>query len=444
MLDSCSRQNRMDPTELVPISVFTSNDYPRLTYVNRAVVPSLEVRLENALATPKEVISLSGPSKSGKSVLIERIVGIDNLITVSGSEITSADSLWDRVLTWMGSPNAQSSSTENSLTSGKSATLTGTGGIPLVASGSLAASTQSTDTEKTGVTVAHSRGGLTQVQREIANSPFCVLVDDFHYISKDVQVDVGKQIKTAAERGIRMIIASVPHRSDDIVRSNTELRGRTQNIDTEFWTDLELLKIAELGFKALNVDINNKLLQSLAQNSCGSPQLIQRICLNICNHLQITSGYTATRYVSNDEINIKEVLAFTSTSADYKTLLTTMHQGPKTRGTERNKYNFIDKSRGDFYRCILLAIQQDPPLMAFPYEELMLRVRSICTGDSPAGRGVTEACSQISNFAASGRTVEFDTDAGVETFYISDPYWLFYLRCSPKLNDLAKERHSAD
>ena len=88
----------MNPTELPPISVFTPNDFPKVTYVNRTVSPSLENRLQQALATPKEVVSISGPSKSGKSVLIERVVGEDNLITVSGSEITSITSLWDRVL----------------------------------------------------------------------------------------------------------------------------------------------------------------------------------------------------------------------------------------------------------------------------------------------------------------------------------------------------------
>jgi hypothetical protein len=431
----------MDPTDLVPISVFTPNDYPRFTYVNRAVTPSLEERLQQALATPKEVISISGPSKSGKSVLIERIVGFNNIITVSGSEINSIASLWDRVLDWMGAPATLSASTERGVTSLKTSTITGSAGVPMVAGGSLTAGTQSSDTDKTGTASMHGRGGLTQVQKEIANSSYCVLVDDFHYIPKELQVDIGRQIKTAAERGIRMIAASVPHRSDDVVRSNAELRGRTQNIDTEFWTDVELMQIAHLGFRALNVVVDESIIRVLSSNACGSPQLMQRICLNICTNLNIISAYSVTRYISSGEIKIKEVLAITSTSADYKTLLTTMHQGPKVRGMERKKFHFIDGSSGDVYRCILLAIQQDPPLMAFPYEVLMERVRSVCIGDAPAGRGVTEACSQLSNFAAADRTVEFDTDAEVETFYISDPYWLFYLRCSPKLHDLAKERH---
>lgn len=169
---------------------------------------------------------------------------------------------------------------------------------------------------------------------------------------------------------------------------------------------------------------------------------MQRICLNVCSSLGLVRAYEVTRHVAGSEINLKEVLAITSTSSDFRTLVTTMHNGPKTRGMERNKYKFIDGSRGDVYRCILLAIQQDPPLMELTYSVLMDRVRKVCVGDAPVGRGVTEACGQISEFASVNRTVEFDTEADVETFYISDPYWLFYLRCSPKLTALAKEWHA--
>ena len=54
--------------------------------------------------------------------------------------------------------------------------------------------------------------------------------------------------------------------------------------------------------------------------------------------------------------------------------------------------------------------------MELPYTVLMERItRSICIGDTPVGRSVTEACGQMSSFAATDRTVEFDTDADVET-----------------------------
>ena len=427
---------------LTPVDVFTPNDFPRHTYVNRAVSPPLEQQLKQALATPKEVISISGPSKSGKTVLIEEVVGFDNLITVSGSEIDSVTSLWDRVLDWMGAPSSETTSDAKASISGISSQIGGGGGIPLIAQATASVTTQSSDTGTNSVAATRGRQGLVQVQNEIAGSTFCVLVDDFHYIQTDLQIDIGRQIKTASERGIRIIAASVPHRSDDVVRSNSELRGRTLNIDTEFWTDGELEDIARKGFAALNVNIEEPMIKRLAQNACRSPQLMQRICLNVCNSLQVKQTYDIKRYVDENQIDLPNILATTSTSADFKTLVQTMHTGPKIRGQERNKFYFTDGSRGDVYRCILLAIKQDPPLMELPYSILMERIRSVCINDVPVGRSVTEACGQISSFASTDRTVEFDTDADVETFYISDPYWLFYLRCSPKLASLAKELHS--
>jgi hypothetical protein len=253
----------MPVPNLTPVDVFTPNDFPRHTYVNRQVSPPLENQLRQALATPKEVISLSGLSKSGKTVLIERVVGGDNLITVSGSEIATVASFWDRVLDWMGAPSSQTGSSGTAESRGKTGQLTGTAGVPMVAKADLAFATQSSTTDTNTTSVTHSRHGLAQVQAEIANSSFCVLLDDFHYIPKDLQVDIGRQIKTAAERGIRMITASVPHRSDDVVRSNAELRGRTLNIDTEFWTEADLLTIGSLGFAALNVSIPDAVLRAL-------------------------------------------------------------------------------------------------------------------------------------------------------------------------------------
>jgi hypothetical protein len=74
-------------TRLRAIDVFTPSDFPTHTYVKRAE-ERLEKRLREALETPGEVVSVSGPSKSGKSVLIERVVGRDDLITITGADLS--------------------------------------------------------------------------------------------------------------------------------------------------------------------------------------------------------------------------------------------------------------------------------------------------------------------------------------------------------------------
>ena len=68
----------------------------------------------------------------------------------------------------------------------KVAQTTGSAGVPLVGGGSIMVGTQSSDTNTKGIATTHNRGGLSQVQEEIGSSAYCVLVDDFHYISRDL------------------------------------------------------------------------------------------------------------------------------------------------------------------------------------------------------------------------------------------------------------------
>ena len=84
-------------------NVFTPTDVPTLTYVERDS-RDFEADLRNAFNIPKMIVSISGPSKSGKTVLVTKAVAPENLINIYGATINTADDLWSNVLTWMGGP----------------------------------------------------------------------------------------------------------------------------------------------------------------------------------------------------------------------------------------------------------------------------------------------------------------------------------------------------
>lgn len=428
---------------ILATEVFTPNDYPRHTYIERGG-EKLEKRLADALRTPKAVVSISGPSKSGKTALVERVVGRDNLISVSGAEIKSGEDLWDRVLDWMGAPSSASKQTSHSAQHHLGGKVSGGVEIPLIAKGGGESSYQNTTSNADSATTTNVRTGLAQVAKEIAGSDFTLLIDDYHYMDRQVQVEAAKQIKTAAERGIRICVASVPHRADDVVRSNPELRGRTTNLDTKFWTADELSQIALVGFQKLNATITTEAAKRFANEACGSPQLMQAICLQVCYKLDLREEATKPVQMEVSDGLFAAVMEITSLQTDYSSLISQMHQGPKIRGVERKEFELIDGSVGDVYRCVLLAVAQDPPTMDLPYPVLMKRVEGVCKKASPVGSSVKEACKQIANFARgmypSQRIVEFDDEAGADTLSIVDPYWLFYLRSSTKLASLAKKR----
>lgn len=417
--------------------VFTPTDTPTVTYVDRGE-RGLELALRNALRTPKMITSLSGPSKSGKTVLIKKVLDPDALISISGAAIKSADDLWDRVLNWMGAPSERTRSRDHDFTAKVEAKGGGKLRIPFVAEGSAEATAGGEYGYGRGTEERFERSGIDQVIREIGGSDFVLFIDDFHYMDRDVQAEVARQLKEAAEAGVKICTASVPHRKDDVLRGNSELRGRVQAIDFEYWLPEEIEQIAIKGFSALNIDLQPENLTRLVQEAFGSPQLMQQICLQACLRANIEETQADQQQVYFTDDAIGSVLEQASTTTDFSSLLEGLHNGPKVRGAPRNQFKFNDGSSGDVYRCILLAIKCDPPSLAFSYDDIYQRTRAVCSDEAPAGSSVASALEQLPQLAEDleprTRIIEWSDDV----FDIVDPYFLYFLRCSPKLRNLAK------
>lgn len=432
--------------ELQASEVFTPNDFPSWTYVERKQDFDNQVFL--GLKTPNVIISISGPSKSGKSVLLQKVVGKEYLIRIFGPQITAPDGVWSAVLDWMGTP--ASSISQDSQTSMESSTIGGQGSLSLPGLGAIGGKTESTSsTTGTGSkALTFSRTGIRQVQYEIGTSDYVVFVDDFHYMPRELQVEVAKQLKAATEMGIKICTASVPHRSDDVVRANPELRGRVQAVDMAFWDENELVEIATRGFPMLKMEVAADFMRRLAVEACGSPQLMQSLCLQTCFRVSVFKTCPNSRRFDLSDDDVKHILETTSATTDFSTLVEAMHEGPKQRGQERKEFAFNDGTSGDVYRAVLLALASGPPVMSLTYSALLGRIASVCADPErvPVGSSVSEACSQIDKIAQKSvavetgvqgmQPIEWDTTADVENLHVVEPYFLFYLRASSKLRVL--------
>lgn len=416
--------------------VFTPAGVPTVTYVERED-QNLEQQLRSAIKTPGQIASLSGPSKSGKTVLINKVIPQDDLIAVSGAAIRTAEMLWERVLTWMGAPSESAVGADHTFGVEAGGSVGGKAGI-VFASGETEASASGSYEYARSKLRIFARGGIDQVVKEIANSEYVVFIDDFHYMSKETQVDVARQIKEAAEKSICICTASVPHRADDVVRGNPELRGRVRAIDFAYWKPEETVAIAERGFSALNVDIDRSTIESFASEAFGSPQLMQQICLQACLYLGIEETRPELVRFDISQQDRAKIFEHAAATADFSSLLEALHSGPKQRGTTRNQFGLIDGSTGDVYRCILLAIRQDPPRLSFNYDEIYQRTRHVCKEAAPVGSSVVQALAQINEIAetiqAESRVIEWNEDV----LDIVDPYFLYYLRCSSRLMALQR------
>ncbi|WP_155524173.1 hypothetical protein [Burkholderia sp. PAMC 28687] len=407
--------------------IFTPGKTPTVTLINEHLVERRQL-FEDALDQGGMLISISGPSKSGKTVFVKSITGSDNLIPVTGAGVNSVDQLWLRVFHQIGTAVSYTESSEETKNYASTNGAKVSGGLPFLR-GEVGLS--DTDTSGTKTTSGNTKAVdyLQLLISELANSGLVLFIDDFHYIQRDIQIEVARQIKEAIDKGVVIVCASVPYHSEDVLRANSDLRGRVVSIDFDYWKLDILRKIAEVGFEKLNVQVDRESMNFLASEAAGSPQLMQSACLNACYEAKVRVRPDKITVFPNDHHFLKSICNRTAQSADYSNTLERLNEGPKTRGTERNQYRLNDGTVGDVYIIILKAIAASPPTLHFRYPELLDRIKAICETETPVGSSVTGACYQMSLLANDGaqRTI-LEWDHSEDVLNIRDPYLLFFIR----------------
>lgn len=83
--------------------VFTPNKSPTYTLIKERYETDRKILIQS-IKIGSGIISLSGPSKSGKTVFVEESLGKENIIHIAGSGVDSAEKLWNKVFALIGTP----------------------------------------------------------------------------------------------------------------------------------------------------------------------------------------------------------------------------------------------------------------------------------------------------------------------------------------------------
>lgn len=406
--------------------VFTPGTFPTVTFVKSHLEEKTR-HLRDALEAGGLVVSLSGPSKSGKTVFIQDNIGKDSLIHVTGAGVDHVSKLWMRVFDIIGTPVEIVETHDKSFAGGLEGKIGGDVGFFVKgnAEAKASGSWQNSDSRQEKQAVDH----LQLFIRDVKESGFVLFIDDFHYVADDVKNRLAEEIKEAVRHGLNIVCASVPYHSDDVIRANKDLRGRIVILDFDYWDSRLLREIARAGFAELKMNVADALTNRLSGEAAGSPQLMQALCLNLCFELGIYETSPEVFDVENSPELFNKVCRRTALMTDYSSAVNIMNDGPKSRGQERKPHKLKDGSIQDVYPIVVKALAMEPPQLTFRYNGLTERIRALCEDEGPVGSSVTLACAhmaRLANESSNDTIIEWDGENDV--LDIRDPYLLFYLR----------------
>ena len=335
----------------------------------------------------------------GKTILCEQVIGLDNIVEVSGADFNENTDFWAIIAAKVGLPYMGEITTERASTEGKS---------------------EERDSKSEKYILSKDK----IIRYYIENNKILV-IDDFHYASTEMQMKMAQQLKDAIRRELKVVVVSLPHRADDAIRQNADLSGRLSLINIETWKEEDLKKIAIKGFDKLEIKITDNIAEKLAVECLTSPQLMQYICLSICTLLE-----DEKKQEVNDEI-LEKAYRFTTINFNYADVVSVLIKGPNPRGQQRKLYRTVDGKELDLYGIIVESLAKNPPMTELDFESFYNRIFNVIDENDRLKlekQTVRNHLNHLQELLEGKEEIYRAIEWKDGKVYVLDPLFLFYLR----------------
>ncbi|WP_298736133.1 hypothetical protein [uncultured Psychrobacter sp.] len=260
-------------------SVFGINRDLPLNYVSRKNIDSA---LLNNLLRKKHLI-IYGSSKQGKTSLIKKCIEKEEYITIHCSNKWSLEKLHEAILKKTGYEVTLS---ENKTTSGKSKILAkftanffgnkAEGGAEAERSHADSITISPLELDSSDV------NDIIQALNSI-NFEKHIVLEDFHYLPVDTQIDFAVALKAFHEQSsLSFIIVGVWLEENRLSVYNGDLTGRVLPIDADQWKQCELREVISKGENILNIKFTDEFKNHLIDACYESVYIVQESCNRCC------------------------------------------------------------------------------------------------------------------------------------------------------------------
>lgn len=248
--------------------VFIPGGVPTITYNPRYSL-ALEKKVLSASKNLCKLMIVTGQTKMGKTVLVDKIYNRQENIWIDGGMISDEESFWDNVIAQLNIP------TQHDVVKGKEFNMNGDIGTQLKLG---------LFQPEANIAIRTNRMQSVCSRSVMSNKSACInclsdnsiplIVDDFHYINRDVQTRIVRALKAPIMHGLPVIFIAIPSRKFDVIKVEREMTGRIETFKIPSWSEMELQEIAIKGFHELKIDVEKNVIECMAKEALGSPHLM--------------------------------------------------------------------------------------------------------------------------------------------------------------------------
>jgi hypothetical protein len=371
---------------------------------------------------------VTGQTKSGKTVLARKILPPEEAVWVDGGTVAAEDDFWHVVIESL--ELFQESSKEEGVDSSASANAKVSGGFNFFGLGGNAETGGETAAGKSS-TRGRNRVVSSRVAalRGLREAGCALVVDDFHYLPRDLQGSIVRALKPLIFDGLPVVVIAIPHRRYDAMKVEKEMTGRISAIDIPVWSSEELSYIPVTGFDLLRLDVDPAVTSRLADEAIGSPHLMQDFCRGLCKELGIEAEQEERLTIAPESADLERVFRDVAKTIG-RPIFEKLARGPRQR-TDRIARELRDGRTVDIYQLILHALAHlRPGLVSLEYEDLRAAIRNVSASQIPQLQEVARVLKHMATIAASDQSstpvIDFEEDD--KKLHITDPFFAFFLR----------------
>lgn len=166
-----------------------------------------------------------------------------------------------------------------------------------------------------------------------------IVIEDFHYLKDETQVDFAIELKAFHENSkLTFIIVGVWLEENRLIALNGDLSGRIKSVNADEWTDDNLLQLVSIGEQLLNVSIPEEEKIKLIEKSLNNVYIVQEVCYELCieNNIREQSDNVVDLDCANIELIISKVIS--QHSGRYNNLITNISEGFQATELEMHKW----------------------------------------------------------------------------------------------------------